>query len=608
MKRLLLCALAVALFPSLAGAVPQGGPPSILPLSMGGVGNNSGDLSALTATATGATTARKLSARAIQLMSPADFKQSSDADDTLSFQRAITWALSQSAATQITVPCGKYTISGSLGATVSGTNLSIVGQSAGCVQITQTADADAFAYNVAATGGNMTQSGVELRNLSVAMSPSVASSTTRKAFAVIGAEASGQVGVPVILSNLNYQSASATAYWGYGVYAYDIADNIYIDHINGSTPLGSTVNLYLGSGSPNYITGASVRDVWSNGGSVGLQIGDWWQGLHFSNLNMGNAPAGLVIGAAGYTGLNVELQIDSSYIMGTVTINAPSTASLSHIIIRDSVFDGSALGNNSTVMTIGTTGGSGIAGLDLRGNRIIGNPSATGTTGLVLLGSIATGVVANNTFGSFLNAGSVAIKPQNTTYAVMFIGNSLMNNTTSIADTAVVNNVYMANNVNNVVYASGDGTAKDALVVSTFGNGGNIAYFGLTGPDAAISYLFSTKGMPGTDYRFRDGNQNEILDLIDAGSGTTNCGFTMTGALAGSAPKLGSTCSGFVAVSAPPILPSYTVSALPSCASASAGAIAYVTDAASPTYNGTLTGGGSTKTLALCNGSSWTAH
>lgn len=64
-------------------------------------------------------------------------------------------------------------------------------------------------------------------------------------------------------------------------------------------------------------------------------------------------------------------------------------------------------------------------------------------------------------------------------------------------------------------------------------------------------------------------------------------------------------------VTANPVLQlvgSYTVSTLPTCSSGLTGTIAYVTDASSPTYNGTLTGGSSTKTLAMCNGSAWTAH
>ena len=51
-----------------------------------------------------------------------------------------------------------------------------------------------------------------------------------------------------------------------------------------------------------------------------------------------------------------------------------------------------------------------------------------------------------------------------------------------------------------------------------------------------------------------------------------------------------------------------TVAGLPSCSTTLKGATALVTDASSPTYGGTLTGGSSTYALALCNGTAWTAH
>ena len=51
-----------------------------------------------------------------------------------------------------------------------------------------------------------------------------------------------------------------------------------------------------------------------------------------------------------------------------------------------------------------------------------------------------------------------------------------------------------------------------------------------------------------------------------------------------------------------------TVGALPSCNAAAAGQEYLVSDASSPTWGATLSGGGSTQVLALCNGSSWTAH
>jgi len=52
-------------------------------------------------------------------------------------------------------------------------------------------------------------------------------------------------------------------------------------------------------------------------------------------------------------------------------------------------------------------------------------------------------------------------------------------------------------------------------------------------------------------------------------------------------------------------LPSSTVAQLPLCDSYNLGILRAVTDASSPTYNGTLSGGGTSKVLAFCNGTNW---
>ena len=51
-----------------------------------------------------------------------------------------------------------------------------------------------------------------------------------------------------------------------------------------------------------------------------------------------------------------------------------------------------------------------------------------------------------------------------------------------------------------------------------------------------------------------------------------------------------------------------TVANLPTCTTALRGTLRAVTDATAPTYNGTLTGGGSVAVPVYCNGTTWTAH
>lgn len=63
-----------------------------------------------------------------------------------------------------------------------------------------------------------------------------------------------------------------------------------------------------------------------------------------------------------------------------------------------------------------------------------------------------------------------------------------------------------------------------------------------------------------------------------------------------------------VIASLPVQVPTYTVSTLPTCSGSLSGSVAYVTDATAPAYNSTLVGGGTVKTLAMCNASVWAAH
>ena len=51
-----------------------------------------------------------------------------------------------------------------------------------------------------------------------------------------------------------------------------------------------------------------------------------------------------------------------------------------------------------------------------------------------------------------------------------------------------------------------------------------------------------------------------------------------------------------------------SVANLPTCNSYSVGVLRVVTDANSPTFGSTLAGGGAVVTLALCNGTNWTAR
>lgn len=96
---------------------------------------------------------------------------------------------------------------------------------------------------------------------------------------------------------------------------------------------------------------------------------------------------------------------------------------------------------------------------------------------------------------------------------------------------------------------------------------------------------------------------NGLMVLQDL-SGNTKFTFTTTGGFTTSSSIQGSTVYGTNGI----VLPVTTVAGLPGCGAGTRGYLYAVTDASSPTYNGSVTGGGSTTIPVFCNGTSWTAH
>lgn len=116
-----------------------------------------------------------------------------------------------------------------------------------------------------------------------------------------------------------------------------------------------------------------------------------------------------------------------------------------------------------------------------------------------------------------------------------------------------------------------------------------------------------------------DGSTNGGVALLGSNNPSTTSGFYLVPSTGSASDQTIATASlsAYQLVSfanqkwnfkAPPILPSYTVATLPTCNTALKGGQAYVTDATSPTYLGTLTGGGTTVAPVFCNGSAWLSH
>jgi hypothetical protein len=92
-------------------------------------------------------------------------------------------------------------------------------------------------------------------------------------------------------------------------------------------------------------------------------------------------------------------------------------------------------------------------------------------------------------------------------------------------------------------------------------------------------------------------NQSGIPLITETGSGA-NLGVSIT------PTGTGTTTIGNMI----PQFASTTVGALPGCNGSTEYQEYAVTDASSPTWNATLTGGSTSVVLAFCNGTNWTAH
>lgn len=124
----------------------------------------------------------------------------------------------------------------------------------------------------------------------------------------------------------------------------------------------------------------------------------------------------------------------------------------------------------------------------------------------------------------------------------------------------------------------------------------------------------------GCNIPFNQSSQGTAFNITGPASATIANLVTVTGVATGSSPivsgggsdtnvslTLSGKGTGGVIISGPLTPAQKTVSTLPTCNSGSKGQMFVVTDADSPTWDGTLSGSGSTVVGALCNGSNWVA-
>ena len=146
---------------------------------------------------------------------------------------------------------------------------------------------------------------------------------------------------------------------------------------------------------------------------------------------------------------------------------------------------------------------------------------------------------------------------------------------------------------------------------------GNPVVIGAAGSDSTVALSLVSKSTApvylgtanGTQVRVTDSGGTAANFVVLEGSTTGNpVHVSIAGSDATASLAINARGTGVVEFLSPIQLPVYATASLPSCISAIAGAMAAVSDATSPTYNGTLTGGGSVKVPVYCNGTNWTTH
>lgn len=269
-----------------------------------------------------------------------------------------------------------------------------------------------------------------------------------------------------------------------------------------------------------------------------------------------------------------------------------------------------------------TGGGSGLLGATRSSdNTLAGSMAAQGIAGYAINDNTAQvqtvyggylearrAAGAGTTQGSeidIVNQGSVVgLDPYNMfstgTTPALWLSSGRPDVTTSAANASAAIGIINNNTAfeNGIVFqssalntATGEGNAivlpqKDAVV--WFGSSGNkVAAIRSDATTAALRMIFAN-------------GQMVLQDL----SGNTKFTFTSTGGFTTPSSIQGATVYGTNGV----VLPVTTVAGLPGCGAGTRGYMYVVTDASSPTYNGAVTGGGTTTVPVLCNATSWTAH
>jgi hypothetical protein len=404
-------------------------------------------------TATGSTTSRSLQDRLAESLNLRDYIQSGDTDATAGFGRVLARAAALGTPVEVYVPAGTYNISAAIAVVVAASQgVSIRGAGAAWTTIVQTADADGFDVSLTNYSRQMSNSAFRFQGITLRMAATA--STAHTALSIATTAGTGTQGVPLVVDDVIFVSASATAFWAIGLAVTQLPNIAYLSRISSSyigAPAGST-HIAISGNATSFSTSIFLRDATLIGGSVGVNLGNYLQGVTCNNLNTLNMPTALRYLAT--AGNNVEIRVADSYLLGAIVMSATAPGVLNSVKFTACYFDSisNVLPNNSSHVSF-----TNVPVLQVTGCTFNGPVSAqSNITGLSIAGASGTTyetLITNNVFQAYGNGGVGAAIGSGVNQAA-FHGNTFLNNSTDVTD-AGTGTVFTATQVEGVFYAVG---------------------------------------------------------------------------------------------------------------------------------------------------------
>ena len=350
----------------------------------------------------------------------------------------------------------------------------------------------------------------------------------------------------------------------------------------------NTINIHNFSNSAP--TGGGILSENTNGGTLPPQF--WF--IHDFQIEQashstGNTGSGIDLEAA------IGFYCSNCYSSSNVNYGALIASTASDIHFSDPFI---ALNGSSGIQSGAASDGTGNTGLVITGGNITANgQEATGTLPEINLLSTSrhTMIVGTNLSGGTATYG--------VTVAAGALYTILADNNYTAATTGAVNDL---SGVSAILGGVGsDGVAYGPTIMDGGVNGTKQLQFQNTGTSGTS--VASVDVFTGTANAFVQMNQTDGATP----TGSVNSGAGNTGGLSvhsDAGPVTLDPAGSFTDTTKPLRIPHYTVATLPTCDVGMGGALAAVTDATAPTYNGALVGGGSVAVPVFCDGSAWRSH